>query len=146
VDRLAALTPGGRTSYSRVVREFSSAGSPRGLLILLSDFVDEQDCLRPLQYLADSGHELLLIHLWAEEDRTPPWDGELDLADAETGNRLEISFGPEAREAYTLAFDRWARSLQDAAVRKGGRYAGISTSMPMEAAIFGPLVGAGAVE
>jgi len=146
VNRLTALTPGGRTSYQKVVREFSSAGLPRGLLIVISDFLDEDDCIRPLQYLADSGHELLLIHLWAEEDRTPPWDGELELAHAETGERLEIDFGPEAREAYTAAFDRWARTLQEAMVRKGGRYAGIPTSMPVETAIFGPLAAVGAVE
>jgi hypothetical protein len=146
VDRLAALTPGGRTSYWKVVREFSLTGPPRGLLIVLSDFLDEEDCIRPLQYLADSGHELLLVHLWAEEDRTPPWDGELELTHAETGERLELAFGPEARAAYTEAFDEWARSLQEAAMRKGGRYAGIPTSMPVESAIFGPLVGVGAVE
>ena len=146
VDRLAALAPGGPTSYLQVAREFSSAGPPRGLLMVLSDFLDDQDCIRPLQYMADAGHELLLIHLWAEEDRTPPWDGELDLTHAESGARLELSFGPEAREAYTEAFDRWARSLQEAAIRKGGRYASISTSVPIETAIFGPLVGAGAVE
>ncbi len=146
VDRLTALAAGGRTSFSQVAREFSLAGPPRGLLVVISDFLDEEDCIRPLQFLADSGHELLLVHIWADEDRAPPWEGELDLAHAETGERMEISFGPEARGAYTEAFDRWARSLQEAAVRKGGRYAGIPTSTPVEAAIFGPLVSVGAVE
>lgn len=146
VDYLAALSPGGRTSYLQVARQFSSASPQRGLLIMLSDFLDEQDCIRPLQYLADSGHELLLIHLWAEEDRTPPWDGELELTDAETGERLEIACGPEARKAYTKAFDSWARSLQEAVVRKGGRYVGISTATSIEAAVFGPLAGSGVIE
>ncbi len=33
---------------------------------------------------ADFGHELMLLHVWADEDREPPWDGELELEDAET--------------------------------------------------------------
>ncbi len=146
VDYLGALTPGGRTSYMKVVREFVATNPQRGLAIILSDFLDEEDCARPLQFLADYGHELMLIHLWADEDRTPPWDGDLELTDAETGGKLEIAFGPDARTAYTAAFDEWARSLQEAAVRKGGRYVGISTSMSVEEAVFGPLVRAQGVE
>ena len=146
VDYLTALTPSGRTSYMQVVRQFVSANSQRGLLIILSDFLDEEDCARPLQFLADYGHELLLIHLWAEEDRTPPWDGDLELIDAETDAKLEIAFGPDARTAYTEAFDDWARSLQEAVVRKGGRYVGLSTSMAIEDAVFGPLARSRGVE
>jgi len=146
VDYLTALAPSGRTSYMQVVRQFVSANSQRGLLIILSDFLDEEDCARPLQFLADYGHELLLIHLWAEEDRTPPWDGDLELIDAETGAKLEIAFGPDARTAYTEAFDDWARSLQEAVVRKGGRYVGLSTSMAIEDAVFGPLARSRGIE
>ena len=91
VDYLSALPFGGRTSYLQVARQFISTNSQRGLLIILSDFLDEEDCVRPLQFLADFGHELLLIHLWADEDRTPPWDGDLDLTDAESGGKLEIA-------------------------------------------------------
>ena len=146
VDYLTALAPSGRTSYMQVVRQFVSANSQRGLLIILSDFLDEEDCARPLQFLADYGHELLLIHLWAEEDRTPPWDGDLELMDAETGAKLEIAFGPDARTAYTEAFDDWARSLQETVVRKGGRYVGLSTSMAIEDAVFGPLARSRGIE
>lgn len=146
VDYLTALAPSGRTSYMQVVRQFVSANSQRGLLIILSDFLDEEDCARPLQFLADYGHELLLIHLWAEEDRTPPWDGDLELIDAETDAKLEIAFGPDARTAYTEAFDDWARSLQEAVVRKGGRYVGLSTSMAIEDAVFGPLARSRGIE
>jgi hypothetical protein len=89
---------------------------------------------------------LLLIHLWAEEDRTPPWDGDLELIDAETDAKLEIAFGPDARTAYTEAFDDWARSLQEAVVRKGGRYVGLSTSMAIEDAVFGPLARSRGIE
>jgi uncharacterized protein (DUF58 family) len=146
VDYLTALAPSGRTGYLQVVRQFVSANSQRGLLIILSDFLDEEDCARPLQFLADYGHELLLIHLWAEEDRTPPWDGDLELIDAETDAKLEIAFGPDARTAYTEAFDDWARSLQEAVVRKGGRYVGLSTSMAIEDAVFGPLARSRGIE
>jgi uncharacterized protein (DUF58 family) len=146
VNFLSGLAPSGRTDYFRIVRQFVSNYPQSGLLILISDFLDDADCEKPLQYLADFGHELLLVHVWADEDRTPPWEGDLDLVDAETGTRLELKFDRDARQRYTAAFDAHADSLRRLALRNGGRYAGLSTSMPLEEAIFGPLISAGGLE
>jgi uncharacterized protein (DUF58 family) len=140
VDYLEALKPTGSTDYLQVAREFIGRYSQRGLVIVISDFLDDRDCEKPLQFLADFGHELLLLHVWAEEDRTPPWEGELQLVDAETGTETELIFHEDAREAYTAAFDDHAAHLQNLANRKGGRYVGLSTAMSLEDAIFGPLV------
>ena len=145
VDFLANLQCGGRTNYLQVARDFVSTYTQRGLLIVISDFLDDGDCFRPLQHFADFGHELLLVQVWAEEDRTPPWSGELDLEDAETGGRLELSFDEEARRAYTSAFDDFSRQIQVLAHRYGGRYSGLSTGTSIEDALFGPLARAGAV-
>ena len=140
MDALAALEPGGRTDYLAVVREFISMYSQRGVVIVISDFLDDSGCEKALQYLADFGHELMLLQLWAEEDRTPPWLGELDLRDAETGAALKLDFDEDARARYTRAFDEYADDLQKLAFRSGGRYAGISTSQPLESVIFGDLI------
>jgi len=135
-----------RTDFMEVTREFMSRYQQRGIVILISDFLDDGDCERPIQYLADFGHEVFLAHIWAEEDRVPPWDGELDLEDAETGTRLQLPFGPDARQAYTDAFDKFAASLRDIALRNGGRYVGLPTSIPIEEAVFGPLVRMGVLQ
>ena len=140
VEALTALEPEGRTDFFAVVREFLSSYSQRGMVIVISDFLDDQGCEKPLQYLADFGHELLLLHVWADEDRTPPWLGELDLADAESGERIRMQVDEPARERYTAAFDRYAKSLEQLALRNGGRYIGVPTSMPLEDVIFGSLV------
>jgi hypothetical protein len=146
VNFLSAITCGGATNYLEVARQFVAEYPQRGLLIVISDFLDEQDSLRPLQYFADFGQELLLVHLWADEDRTPPWDGLLDLHDAETGKTLEVRFDGIAREQHAAAFDSFAREIQSVALRNGGRYVGLSTSTPLEDAVFGPLVASGGIE
>jgi uncharacterized protein (DUF58 family) len=140
MEYLSQLTTHGRTDYLAVVREFLSIHSERGLLVIISDFLDDAGCERPLQYLADFGHELLLIQLWAEEDRTPPWLGDLDLIDAESNARLELQFNETAREEYTRAFDRYAAELHQLAIRNGGRYVGVGAGSPVEEVIFGSLV------
>jgi uncharacterized protein (DUF58 family) len=146
VNFLQELKPAGRTDYFQIARKFISAYPQRGLLIIISDFLDDTDCERPLQFLADFGHELMLLHIWDEEDRDPPWEGQLDLTDAETGITLEIGFDAAARRNYTQAFDEFARSIQRIGLRNSGRYVGLSTGTTIEEAIFGPLARSGGIQ
>jgi len=140
MDGISAMDAGGETDYLAVIREFISSYSQRGLVIVISDFLDDAGCERALQYLADYGHELMLLQIWADEDRTPPWTGELDIRDAESGASLKLDFDDQARIRYTHCFDEYAATIQTMAQRSGGRYAGISTSQPIESVIFGDLV------
>ncbi|PWU07795.1 MAG: hypothetical protein C5B51_09050 [Terriglobia bacterium] len=140
MDGIAGMTPGGRTDYLKVVREVISSYAQRGVLIIISDFLDDNGCEKALAYLADFGHELMLLHIWADEDRTPPWLGELDLRDSESGAAMKLDIDEQARSRYTLAFDEYCMELQRLALRSGGRYAGIATSQPLESVIFGDLI------
>src|ERR1019366_4854920 len=140
MDRLGALAPEGPTDYMAVTRELIGSYSQRGLVVIISDFLDDRGCERALQYLADFGHELMLLQIWADEDRTPPWTGELELRDAESGAALKLDFDDQARIRYTHSFDEYAATIQTMAQRSGGRYAGIATSQPIESVIFGDLV------
>ena len=97
--RHRGVAAGGATDYQALVREFIGTYSQRGLLIIISDFLDDKDCERALQYLSDFGHELMLLQVWTDEDRTPPWTGELELRDAETGTPLKLDFDDDARGA-----------------------------------------------
>jgi uncharacterized protein (DUF58 family) len=124
MDGLAAIKAGGKTDYAAAIREFICDYPQRGLVIVVSDFLDDNGCERALQYLSDFGHELMLLQLWTDEDRTPPWSGELEIHDAETGAELQLNFDDVARARYTRAFDAYCSGIEAMAIRSGGRYAG----------------------
>lgn len=140
VEFLEGLEAGGETEFFKTVKQFVAEYPQKGLVILISDFLDEHDCDKPLQYLADFGHEVFLIHLWGDDDRTPPHNGEIEIEDAETGQKLTLTFDEEAREQYVAAFDAYSRAVRTIALRKGGRYIALPTSMAVEQAIFGSFV------
>ena len=143
---LSELKPGGRTNYVNVARSFASAWPQRGLVIVISDFLDDNEVERPLQFLADYGHEISLVQIWHPEDREPSFDGELDVVDAETGAHLELAVDASARQQYTEAFDDYSRRLQNVANRSGGRYVGIPTTASIEEAIFDSLMRVGGIQ
>jgi hypothetical protein len=140
MDYLTQLQTNGRTSFYQAVREFLTRYPQRGLLIVISDFLDDDGCEKALQFLSDFGHELLLVQVWSEEDRQPPWTGELELVDAESGSHVKMQVDERAREKYTAAFDQYADGLQKIAVSNSGRYVGVTTTMALEDVIFGSLV------
>jgi uncharacterized protein (DUF58 family) len=143
-DFLAALDPGGRSSLIEVSRQFIGAYTKPGLLIIVSDFLDDQDPLKPLEYLADFGHELLLMQVWDEQERSPQLSGEVTLEDAESGAELDLALDAEACRRYTEAFDRHSGRLEDLALRTGGRYAGLASSIAIDEALFNALDRTGA--
>ncbi len=137
---LEKVKPAGTTNYLKVVKQFLNEYPQRGLVIVISDFLDESGCEKAIQYLADYGNELMLIQLWTDEDRQPRYSGEYDFIDAETSARLHIHVDSESRRRYTEAFDQFAASIKTVAFRNSGRYAGLPTSTPLEDAIFGGLM------
>ncbi|MDE3195669.1 MAG: DUF58 domain-containing protein [Acidobacteriota bacterium] len=137
---LEGLQPSGSTHFLRVVKEFLNEYPQRGLVIVISDFLDDEGCEKALQYLADYGNELMLVQLWTDEDRSPSCSGEYDFIDAETSAKLHLHVDADARRQYTEAFDRFSMSLKTLALRNNGRYAGIPTSVPLDEAIFGTLM------
>ena len=135
---LRQLQAGGRTNFDELVRSFLNAYPQRGFAMILSDFLSDGDCLRPLQHLADFGHEVLVVQLWTPEDREPQFGGEVEMLDGETGNTRKVFVDERARADYRNAFDQFAAELERMSLRGGGRYVGLSTTEPMENVLFGP--------
>ena len=127
---LKRLEAGGPDGFPRRSCASSSATYPqRGLVIVISDFLDDQGCERALQYLADFGHELMLLQIWADEDRTPPWTGELELRGRRNRCPLKLQFDePHARIHCAPSTNMPQPSRSGAAQRR--RYAG--SAQPLE--------------
>lgn len=114
----------GRTGLHRRVREFVQTSRRGGLVVLVSDFLDESGFEAPLDLLRSRRHEPVAVQVLSREELDPPVGGDWRFADSESGATVDLSLGPRAirlykqrLEAYTAAFDSFCRSRNIASVR-----------------------------
>ncbi len=133
---ISGLSTGGGTSFQRPVRDYLMKYRVPGLTFVLSDFLAPAGQDVPLEHLANEGHEVHLLHLAGPFDREPPWRGDLDLCDAESGAMVRVSLDARSAREYTQAYDQFCAELERQAVRSRTHYAHLSTSTPLAQALF----------
>jgi uncharacterized protein (DUF58 family) len=110
--------------------------SPRpGMLVVISDFLDAGPFDAALGRAASAGHDLGLIQVLAPEELEPPWDGDLALEDAETGDVLEVTLDARAVEAYLARLGGLIALLRSTAKRHGATYVRLPTVEPLLEAV-----------
>jgi uncharacterized protein (DUF58 family) len=98
-----------------------------GMLVVVSDFLDPGPVDAALGRAASAGHDLALIQVLAPEELDPPWDGDLALEDAETGDLLEVTVDARAVEAYLARLGELLARLRATAKKHGGTYVRLAT-------------------
>jgi uncharacterized protein (DUF58 family) len=106
-----------------------------GAMIALSDFYDdEQGALRALRRAARGGHDVAMLQLTSEQERSlKDQRGTLEYIDLESGGRRLVD--ATAAAAYETALAAFHERCRDAAHRDGIDYALISTSTPPQRAL-----------
>lgn len=128
VHALAPLAPAGRwpgdpRSLAQAIRRAELEGSSTGpgtavrLTVVFTDGHEPDGEIRAaLAPLRAGGHELILLHFVARDEREFPWRGPVRFEEWETGRTLETD-ASAARAAYLAAEQRarlaWARAWND---------------------------------
>jgi uncharacterized protein (DUF58 family) len=74
ISELEAVQPSGTTGFGRALREIAEAVRRRGLVVLFTDLLgDEDEALAGLKHLRHRGHEVLLFHVLAHDEVTFPF-------------------------------------------------------------------------
>ncbi|MGD9494730.1 MAG: DUF58 domain-containing protein [Armatimonadota bacterium] len=132
---LEGTQPGGETGIGPVLGEIGAGLHRRGLLILLSDLLDEPaQVVRGLGLLRSRGHDVIVLQVL---DR-----GELDLGlrgpviaeDLESGERL-VTDAEEVRSRYAQAVQRHLQVLREGCAARGIDHELMVTDRPLGPAL-----------
>jgi uncharacterized protein (DUF58 family) len=132
---LSLLRPGGRWSAAEHVRRASERLKRRGLLLVLSDFYDEEErTLAELRRAARMGHEVVLFQILSRDEIELPYGRDLEFTDLESGGTLAINAGLARRE-YTDAVTAFLERCRSRAGAEGFQYSLIVTDTPPAGAL-----------
>jgi uncharacterized protein (DUF58 family) len=132
---LSSLAPGGGWGAADQVRRAGERLKRRGLLVVLSDFYDdEQRMLVELRRAARMGHEVVLLQILSRDEIELPYRRDLEFADLESGRTLAVNAGLARRE-YTDAMAAFLERWHSRAGAEGFQYSLIVTDTPPERAL-----------
>jgi uncharacterized protein (DUF58 family) len=132
---LSSLAPGGGWGAADQVRRAAERLRRRGLLLVLSDFYDDEErTLVELRRAARMGHEVVLLQILSRDEIELPYRRDLEFEDLESGRTLAVNAGL-ARRDYTDAMAAFLERWHSRAGAEGFQYSLIVTDTPPERAL-----------
>ena len=101
----------GTTNLEHVADEFVLRRQRRGVVCVVSDFFDPNGFHRGLDVLRHRGYDVHVLQVFDPADADPPLLGDLELEDAETGERRKVTVTERALENYRRLFAEFQRDL-----------------------------------
>lgn len=133
LNALEAVHPGGTTSLSNALRKTFALLRRKGLLIIVSDMLDEpDDIFAALSHYTHRGFEVILFHVLHEFEVELPAVTNAQFVDAETKEQLTIA-PAEIRESYAKLLDEFRDTMETHAKARGIDYNFVTTKTPYNA-------------
>lgn len=145
-DYLEKIEPEGGTNLAASCKRFCLENRRRGVVLVISDFLDPAGFEEPLKALAARGHEVFALHVMAHEEAEPELTGDFKLIDIETEAAVEVSATRGVMRAYARQLDAFRGGLKSFCAERGIGYLYTSTALPFEELILSYLRVAGLVK
>ncbi|HJL18447.1 MAG TPA: DUF58 domain-containing protein [Sandaracinaceae bacterium LLY-WYZ-13_1] len=123
----------GPTFFDEAVKQLASRGAPRGLVVVISDLMAPEGWEDGFRRLGAMGHDIRVVRVGCAEDLDPAFEGELELRDAETDERVRLRVGKGLLERYRVEVKKHLEACRDACRRAGGRWIEVDVAMPTDA-------------
>ncbi len=114
------------------LREFARSRPSRGVVVVVSDFLDKGDLDAALRQLAGDRFDAYAIQVLSPQEVDPEVGqviGDLRLHDMEDGDMAEVSVGPALLKKYRATVQAYCQHVRDQCVRRGVTYLFTDTSV-----------------
>jgi uncharacterized protein (DUF58 family) len=140
LDLLNDAETGGRTNFLESMKSFSTRHHSRGLVFVISDFLDPVNVKEGIKRLKYNNNDILLLHVLDRTELDPELRGDWALTDSETGEVVEVSVSPKLLSDYKRRMVAYLDDLRTVARKLGLGYVLTTTDVPVEDFILKELV------
>ena len=136
VRALEECRPGGDTHIGGVLEEIAGKMKRRGLVVLVSDLLDEpEEVLKGLRLFRFKGNDVIVFHLLDVAELELPFEGNVLFEDLEEAN-LKVTADPQAiRKAYQSVIGEFTDRLRKECQQSSIDYQLLSTATPLDQAL-----------
>jgi uncharacterized protein (DUF58 family) len=133
---LQRLTLGEKTNVSKPLHQLAEALSRRGLVVLISDLLDEpRQIVEGLKHFRFQGHEVAVFHVLDPHELTFPFERTSRFTDLETGDEIMAAPGL-VREGYLKEMNGLMEFYRRELRLAGIDYTLLDSSQPLDFALM----------
>ncbi len=136
LDFLQKLEPAGPSDLKRALRSFSIKCSGRGVVIVLSDFMDKGGYEDALRYLVARQLDIYVVQILSQEEIEPEIVGDLKLVDIEDEDVAEITVSGPLLKRYKQNLAAYRAGLYEFCTRRGVACLFTSNQVPFDRLVF----------
>jgi uncharacterized protein (DUF58 family) len=119
MDFLQKIEPAGPSDLKKALRSFSIKCSGKGIVVLLSDFMDKGGYEEALRYLVARQLDIYVIQVLSQEEIDPEIVGDLRLVDVEDEDVAEITVSGPLLKRYKENLAAYRAALYQFCTRRG---------------------------
>lgn len=129
---LDKIQASGRGDLRESLRTFSMKSSGKGIVIVLSDFMDKGGYEDALRYLVARQFDIYCIQVLSQEEIEPEIVGDLKLIDVEDEDEAEITVSGPLLKRYKQNLAAFRGALNEFCLRRGITYLFTSNQVPFD--------------
>ncbi|MCD8208664.1 MAG: DUF58 domain-containing protein, partial [Bacteroidales bacterium] len=135
----------GECDINKCVTSCPDTGAGSGLSVIVSDFFDDRDWKKAVDYLSYMKRQILLVQVLSPEEADPSYDGRIHLIDMETSDinderNMKLRITRAMLMSYKEALKDHIESIRRYCARVGADFITLRTDTPIERAFFGELL------
>ncbi len=132
LDFLSQPAAAGPSSLGKALRKFSIRCAGKGVVILLSDFMEKGGYEEALRYLVARQLDIYAVQILSQEEIDPEITGDLKLIDVEDGDVAEITVSGPLLRRYKQNLAAYRAALHEYCTRRGIMYLFTSNQVPFD--------------
>jgi uncharacterized protein (DUF58 family) len=139
LDFLGKIEAAGPSDLARAMKDFSVRSSGKGIVVLLSDFMDKGGYEQGLRYLVARQLDVYAIQILSQEELEPAITGDLQLVDAEDADLAEVTVTGPLLKRYQQNLAAYRAALYEFCTRRGVACLSTSNQVPFDRLVLSSL-------
>ncbi|MBK9128918.1 MAG: DUF58 domain-containing protein [Phycisphaerales bacterium] len=136
IEFLRRVPLGGASDLAAVARRFALRHTGKGVVIVLSDFLDKGGYEAGIRYLLSRNLDIYCVQVLSPQEIDPPLAGDLKLLDVEDQDTAEVTISKPLLDRYRANLQAYCESLKNHCTRRGVAYLFTSTRVPFDTLVL----------